>query len=216
MSGDKKSSKKKRVLLKVILILLIVALVSAGGGLAALCISEAHYERETDLNKGDVIITLGSQVYANGKLSPNLQYRLETTLQAWNERPRLIVVCGGKGADEPVAEAMAMREWLIGSGVPDEYILVDDTSSDTMENITHAKELLQEAGAEAESVLIVTSDFHVPRGVAIARHFGFEAFGAGAYTRPEYWLKYHTREMLAWVKWEIYDIFGWKVNLTWK
>lgn len=213
---SRQSKKKKKVLLKVVLILLLLAVVTAGGGLAALCISEAYYEHNSDLTRGDVIITLGSQVYPDGRLSPNLQCRLETTLRAWNVRHRTIVVCGGKGVDEPVEEARAMQKWLIENDVPAECILVDDTSFDTMENITHAKELMLSAGIAADSVLIVTSDFHVSRGVTIAKHFGFDAYGASAYTRPEYWVKYHAREMLAWVKWEIYAVFGWKIDLTWK
>jgi len=214
--SNNKPEKKKHVLLKVILILVIAAVVIAGGGLAALCISESCYRRNADYSMGNVIITLGSQVYPDGRISPNLQCRLETTLEAWNTLPRKIVVCGGKGIDEPVEEAAAMRDWLTEHGVPETDILMDTTSQDTLENITHARDLLREAGIGTDSALIVTSDFHVPRSVAIAKHLGFDAYGASAYTKPEYWAKYHAREMLAWVKWEIYDIFGWKIDLTWK
>ena len=66
---------------------------------------------------------------------------------------------------------------------------------------THGPSLfLQEKGCQKP--LIVTSDYHLPRALAIARDAGLEAQGAGSPCRPEwnYWLKNHMREALAWVK----------------
>jgi hypothetical protein len=36
--------------------------------------------------------------------------------------------------------------------------------------------------------------------MAIARDLGFEAEGLGSPCKKEYWLKNHTREALAWIK----------------
>ena len=49
-------------------------------------------------------------------------------------------------------------------------------------------------------MLVVTSDYHVPRSLALARDQGFEAVGLGSPCKPEYWLKNHARETLAWIK----------------
>jgi len=46
----------------------------------------------------------------------------------------------------------------------------------------------------------VTSDYHVPRSLALARDLGFQATGLGSPCKQEYWLKNHARELLAWVK----------------
>ena len=49
-------------------------------------------------------------------------------------------------------------------------------------------------------VLVVTSDYHVPRALSMARDLGLEAEGLGSPCLPEYWLKNHAREVLAWGK----------------
>ena len=51
-----------------------------------------------------------------------------------------------------------------------------------------------------QRVLIVTSDYHLPRALALARDQGLEASGIGSTTLPEYWIKNHFREALSWIK----------------
>ena len=53
---------------------------------------------------------------------------------------------------------------------------------------------------EAGMILIVTSDYHVPRALALAKDLGYEATGLGSPCKPEYWIKNHAREALAWCK----------------
>ena len=51
-----------------------------------------------------------------------------------------------------------------------------------------------------KKVLVVTSDYHVPRSLALAKDLGYDACGMGSPCKPEYWIKNHAREALAWVK----------------
>ena len=50
--------------------------------------------------------------------------------------------------------------------------------------------------------LIITSDYHLPRAMAIAEMKGLAPQGKASPTRQEltFWLKNHGREALAWVK----------------
>lgn len=146
----------------------------------------------------DAIVVLGAQVKPDGTLSLQLTWRLDAAYEAWQKEPGLIVVCGAQGANEPVPEAHAMRDYLMGKGVPEENILVDDTSYNTRQNIRHAAQLL--AGREAKTVLVVTSDYHLPRAMALAEDEGLAATGIGARTLPQYWLKNYGREGLSWIK----------------
>ena len=209
---DRKNERKKRLPLplRMLLGLLLTAMVLAGLGLGVLCFAEGIDQKNTELSAGDAIIVLGSQVYADGSLSPNLTFRVQKALEAWQLRPRTVVVCGGQGGDEPVPEGDAMKAWLTERGVPEEMILVDNTSGDTRQNMKNAMALLN---GEATEVLIVTSDFHLPRALSVAAYFGFRPRGAAAETKPEYWVKNHTREVLAWVKWGLYAGLGWDVPL---
>ena len=77
---------------------------------------------------------------------------------------------------------------------------MDDKSFNTKQNIDNALRLL--AVHEVDQVLIVTSDYHLPRAMAIAEDAGLEASGLGSPTKLgiNFWVKNHGREALAWIK----------------
>ena len=146
----------------------------------------------------DAIVVLGAQVKADGSLSLQLQWRLDAVLQAWQKQQCLIVTCGAQGDNEPAPEAYVMRDYLMANGVPEEMILTEGTSFNTRQNIRNAAALLE--GRQVETVLIVTSDYHLPRAMALAEDEGLTATGLGAATKVEYWPKNYGREALAWIK----------------
>lgn len=49
----------------------------------------------------DAIVVLGAQVRQDGKLSVQLQWRLDAAVEAWRKHDCLIITCGSQGADEP-------------------------------------------------------------------------------------------------------------------
>lgn len=148
----------------------------------------------------DGIIVLGCQVKPDGEPSVQLAWRLDTALKYYQASPCTIVVTGAQGKDEPAPEAVVMRDYLAAAGVPKQVILTDSQSFDTKENIRNAWALLSPLGCEKP--IIITSDYHVHRALAIAADAGITAQGAGAPCRSElpFWLKNHCREALAWVK----------------
>ena len=147
----------------------------------------------------DAIIVLGAQVLMNGEPNTQLQWRLDAALEAWRAKQVPIVTCGAQGKDEPLPEAEAMKKYLAERGVPEEMILTDPDSYNTNQNLRNAAGLLKEREG-IRKVLIVTSDYHLPRAMALAGDRGFQAAGLGAPCKPEYWLKNHAREALSWVK----------------
>ena len=148
----------------------------------------------------NAIIVLGAQVKPNGEPSIQLKWRIDAAAEAWKERNCTIVVCGAQGANEPATEASVMRAELIKQGVAEADILMDDKSFNTKQNIANAVKLLE--GRELSRVLIVTSDYHLPRAMALAEDAGLSASGLGSPTKQglRFWVKNYGREGLAWIK----------------
>ena len=186
-----------RRMLIILLILMLLGVTFYLGVVAMVCYKEAHLPPAEEY---DALIVLGAQVKPDGSLSLQLQWRLDAAAEAWHVHPCWVVVCGARGSNEPVEEAYAMRDYLIAKGVPAEWILTDPVSYNTRQNINNAAALL--ADKDVRRVAIVTSDYHVPRAMAIAKDAGLEACGIPAPTKlgMRFWLKNHGREGLAWIK----------------
>ena len=116
----------------------------------------------------DYIIVLGAQVYESGP-SVVLKYRLDEAIGYLNENPdTLCIVSGGQGYNEPYAEAVGMAAYLEEHGIPEERIILEDTSKNTEQNMINSMALMPEQA----SVGLVTNDFHVFRAVWIAKKQG--------------------------------------------
>ena len=186
--------------IRLILKLAMIAVLLYAAVVIYVCIREGSVSKTVPSGDNyDAIVVLGAQVYSDGSPSLQLSWRLDAAWDAYRQKAAPIVVCGAQGNDEPMTEAEAMKIYLMNKGVPETDILTDPKSFNTRQNLTNASELLK-SRPEIKKVLIVTSDYHVPRSMALARDLGFEACGLGSPCKPEYWLKNHTREALAWIK----------------
>ncbi len=119
----------------------------------------------------DYIIVLGAQVRETGP-SVVLRYRLDTAIDYLNENPETIcIVSGGQGMNEPFSEAEGMYRYLLQNGIEKNRILLEDESTNTVENIRNSKELME---MPYNGVGIVSNNFHVFRAVQIAKAQGLE------------------------------------------
>ncbi len=184
--------------LKALLLLILLGTLVYIGIVLMVCWKETHVPAPgTDY---EALIVLGAQVKPDGEPSLQLQWRLEKAAEAYQQKKVPVVVCGGQGKNEPAPEAEVMRDVLVSIGVDEDMILTDTTSVSTHSNISNAMALL--ADRSVTKVLIVTSDYHLPRALAIAEDNGLTAYGIGAPTKlgMQFWLKNHGREALAWCK----------------
>lgn len=180
-----------------ILILICVGIAAYTGLLGWVYYMETHVPEASDY---DCIIVLGAQVLPDGEPSVQLRWRLDKAIEMYNLRPCPVVTCGAQGGNEPAPEGEVMRDLLIAEGLPADWVFADTESEDTKENMSNAWAILSELGCKRP--LIVTSDYHLPRALAIARDYGLEPQGVGSPCRDGvgFWLKNHMREALAWVK----------------
>ena len=185
---------------RLLLWLLLAGILFYGGVVGFICIREGSVARTVDSAADyDAIIVLGAQVLPDGTPNVQLSWRLDAALEAYQKNNVPIVVCGAQGRDEPVTEAEAMKRYLEDCGVPGDRILTDGKSFNTRQNLRNARELLKDR-PEVRKVLVVTSDYHVARAMALAEDQGFTASGLGSPCKQEYWIKNHFREALAWIK----------------
>ena len=81
---------------------------------------------------------------------------------------RRIIVSGGsllaKNSGPATSEAEAMRRFLVDLGVPSEAVVSEGTSMNTLQNIRNVRQMVGEA-----RVALVTSAFHMPRALKLAR-----------------------------------------------
>lgn len=197
--GRKK--KKRSLLLRLICRLILAGVICFTGLVGFVVVREKSVESgAAALEKDyDAIIVLGAQILLSGEPNTQLEWRLDAAFEAWSLKQVPVVVCGAQGHDEPMPEATAMKNYLVRKGIPAEMIYEDPASYNTNQNLRNAAEILDRL-TRIRKVLIVTSDYHVARAMALAGDLGFEAAGLGSPCKPEYWLKNHTREALAWVK----------------
>lgn len=118
----------------------------------------------------DYVIILGAQWKPEGP-SEVLRRRLDKAVEYLRENPdTIVIVSGGQGNNEPISEAAGMRQYLVNAGIRDEKILVEDQSTNTMENLVFSGRLLDKKN---DSVVIVTNNFHMFRAMQIAEKQGY-------------------------------------------
>lgn len=134
-------------------------------------------------NNYHAVLVLGLELNPDDSATPELEARLQTAAEVWRRMGAdcgKIVLCGGVQPGHHTAEADVMAKWLRQAGVPEERIILERQSQDTMGNCRCAARLL--GGAEGKRVLVVTSDYHLPRAVMTAQRVGFRADGKAAKT----------------------------------
>ena len=125
----------------------------------------------------DYVIVLGAGLRGE-KPSFVLQKRLNAAAGYLEENPASrVIVSGGRGKDEPVSEAEAMRRYLLQRGIEEDRIFMEDASENTVQNLNYSRRMIPDAA----SVVIVTNKFHVFRALHIARECGYRnVSGLGA------------------------------------
>ena len=113
----------------------------------------------------DCIVVLGARV--NGRIpSGSLRNRIQVAAEYLEANPDTIaVLSGGQGEGEEITEAQCMYEGLTARGIDPSRLILEDKSSDTVENLRFSRLLVPEGA----SVGLVTNNFHIFRALAIAK-----------------------------------------------
>lgn len=155
----------------------------------------------------DLSIVLGCQVfdYVPGTM---LKHRLESAFETINKYPgAFCIVTGGQGPDETVPEAVAMKKYLVNKGADGGRIFEESKSSSSYENLIFSKKIIDENNLKHENIIIVTSNYHIPRAILIAKRVYPESniYAVKAYTPFNMIGAGIIREFFAFVKSYIFD-----------
>lgn len=126
----------------------------------------------------DAVVVLGCRVPSAAR--GQLHRRAEVAARAYHELcPRFVIASGGRPWDG-VAEASALRDYLLSEGVPDSAIVRELLSLTTLENAIYSSEILRAACLSRP--LVVTSDWHIARAVACFTACGMQPTARAAET----------------------------------
>ena len=137
----------------------------------------------------------------DGTPTPLLAGRIEVAYDYWQKqiarggKTAYFITSGGQGADEVISESAAMKNYLMAKGVDEKYILMEDKSTNTAENMRFSKKIIDEINPDGV-VLYATTNYHVFRSGLYARHEGIRAIGLSAQTKWYFWPNAMVREFI--------------------
>lgn len=118
------------------------------------------------------LIVLGAGVYGT-RPSASLRSRMDAAITYMNENPDVFaILSGGQGSGEDISEAEAMRRYLVEHGIEEDRLILENRSTDTVENLTFSFAIAKEKGFS--ELAIVTNDFHMYRSCRLAKTMGYE------------------------------------------
>ncbi|MGG4491212.1 ElyC/SanA/YdcF family protein [Metabacillus idriensis] len=115
--------------------------------------------------KDHAIIILGYALADDGTMKQTLIDRLKTGLEVAKKYPNSKIIVSGGVPKQGVTEADAMSKWLISQGIEKERIILENKSTDTVENGLFSTALLEKEGLK--DVTLVTSASHMRRALTV-------------------------------------------------
>ena len=150
----------------------------------------------------DFIIILGAKIKNDGTLTPLLKARVDKAIDFGNKQYELTkkkiiyVPSGGKGSDEVIEEAKAIKEYLIERGIKEKQIVIEDKSTSTIENMKFSKNKIDKINKDAK-ISFATTNYHVFRSGVIANEQGIDCEGIGSKTKWYFYTNALIREFIA-------------------
>lgn len=144
------------------------------------------------------IIVLGGILVNGNQLTKALTKRLKLVEKLYNNqkiKPK-IILSGGKVRKETITEAVAMRDFLLKQGIPENDIIMEDKSKNTLENFKYSKQILNQINIH-KKIAFVSNNFHILRAKIYAKKSKVNATGIGANVSWYYFPEAFIKEYLA-------------------
>lgn len=170
--------------------------VAGGAGTLLLCfliaLSSVCAYSTPNADNQKIVIVLGCAVRGNTP-SVMLRQRINAAYDFLEKNPdSAAILSGGQGNGENISEAECMYNVLTDMGIDGTRLFLEDRSTDTDENITFSKKIIDDNNLEGD-VAIASSDFHLKRAVMVAKKQGIDAkritSKTDSYLAPTYYVR---------------------------
>ena len=128
----------------------------------------------------DYVLVLGGAI-TNGKPTKAVAYRMDRLAKYLEKYPDTqVILCGGKTKGDELSEAEAMKNYAAEQGIDTQNFFLEESSTDTTENINYAIEIIKEQQGSINEcdIGVITNGYHIYRSVLIMKKGGIEnAYG---------------------------------------
>ena len=167
-SADKKSRIISRVLSIAFMLTLLFNTLASG-----LIMLKAN---DKEIEAADYLLVLGYQL-ENNQMTETLKLRLDEAKDYIEANPNTkVILCGGITRNNTISEANVMKQYLVNEGIDVSRLILEDESTDTIENIKNAKNLIE----GGDKIVVISSNYHIYRAKEICRQAGLMVKGKGA------------------------------------
>ena len=199
---DAKPPHKLISLSGIVLTVMITALLFPSGQI--FCFGTTDYR-----DKMDAAVVLGAQVLPDKSLSLALRGRVDTACELYEQGLTPILIMSGGTDIDGVNEALAMKDYAIAKGIPEQAILVDTKGMNTQATVRNTLEIIRENGYER--VAAVSSFYHLARIKMLYLSEGFDVLTVPAQIdeRDRSTSVAAMREIPGWWYYWLGGVFGW-------
>lgn len=132
-----------------------------------------------DTDDVDYVVVLGARLDENAKVSGQLKSRCDTAIDFAKKNPNTkIIMSGAVSGTSEISEAAGMKAYAVERGFPAQRILLEEKAENTNENIRYSYDLMESESKFA----IVSTNYHLQRGLLIARKYNMDCIGIPATT----------------------------------
>ena len=122
--------------------------------------------------QADVAIVLGAAVWGD-QPSPVFEERIKHGIDLYQSGAvEKLIFTGGVGKGDTLSESEVARRYALERGVSDEDILIETTSTITLENLVEAQKAMTQHGLE--TAVLVSDPLHMYRTVDMAQDLGMD------------------------------------------
>ena len=130
-------------------------------------------------NSAECILVFGALVREDGTLSDMLRDRVITGARLYFQGVAPKILMSGDGDGTGYDETAAMRDYAIELGVPAEDIICDTLGLSTYDSVFRARNVYG-----LKTVVLVSQEYHLYRGLYISEKLGVSAVGVSADLEP--------------------------------